>query len=271
MKLSIITICYNIKEDIVRTCESIVNQTWQDFEWIVIDGASTDGTLEVLEKYKDRINIFISEKDEGIYDAMNKGILKASGKYLNFMNGGDEFNNEEVLIKAFSSIKDSDVYYGYVNYINLKKNRNKILFFPEYLPTDFFLQEHLNQQSTFIKKELFEKYGLYNTVDPNFTEVEKFIFYKRNNVQFELLPLVIANFYIGGYNSENAENISKNICKHYTYEELLSIKPSEIMFSSTSYSLFEFIPLLKKVRSKNKIKYFLFSILPILTIRTRSS
>ena len=90
MQLSIVTVCYNEK-DIGRTCESIVSQSCQDFEWIVVDGGSTDGSLEVIKHYKERIDILISEPDNGIYDAMNKGIRLAKGKWINFMNGGDTF------------------------------------------------------------------------------------------------------------------------------------------------------------------------------------
>ena len=90
MQLSIATVCYNEK-DIGRTCESIVSQSCQDFEWIVVDGGSTDGSLEVIKHYKERIDILISEPDNGIYDAMNKGIRLAKGKWINFMNGGDTF------------------------------------------------------------------------------------------------------------------------------------------------------------------------------------
>ena len=97
-KLSIITICYN-EPNIEKTCESIINQTWQDFEWIVIDGGSTDGTLEILNKYKTRINKLISEPDKGIYNALNKGIKFAKGEWLNFMNGGDRFCDNLVLEK----------------------------------------------------------------------------------------------------------------------------------------------------------------------------
>lgn len=90
MQLSIVTVCYNEK-DIGRTCESIVSQSCQDFEWIVVDGGSTDGSLEIIKHYKERIDILISEPDNGIYDAMNKGIRLAKGKWINFMNGGDTF------------------------------------------------------------------------------------------------------------------------------------------------------------------------------------
>ena len=99
--LSIITICYNIKDEIERTCKSIVNQTWQDFEWIVVDGGSIDGTVEVLKKYQDRMSVLISEPDNGLYNAMNKGIVHAKGEWLNFMNGGDEYAVTDALERVF--------------------------------------------------------------------------------------------------------------------------------------------------------------------------
>ncbi len=222
-KLSIITICYNIKDEIARTCESIVNQTWQDFEWIVVDGGSTDGTLEVLEKYKSRINIFISEKDEGIYDAMNKGILKASGEYLNFMNGGDEFYQENVLNETISYIKNADIYYGCVNNIHEDK-REEIVFFPEYLASDFFLRSNINHQSTFIKKKLFEIYGLYNPIKLHFSEVEKWILYYKNNAYFVFIPVIIANYYLGGFSKKHIVQRTISKSEYFTASEKLAHK-----------------------------------------------
>jgi putative colanic acid biosynthesis glycosyltransferase len=91
MRYSIITVCRNNLNGLQRTCESIEAQSFSDFEWIVIDGASTDGTVEFMtNKVQDNISFF-SEPDEGLYDAMNKGIDKASGDYLIFMNSGDQF------------------------------------------------------------------------------------------------------------------------------------------------------------------------------------
>ena len=111
--LTIITVCFNIKDEIERTCQSIVNQTWQNFEWIVIDGGSTDGTVDILKKYSDRINILVSEPDKGIYNAMNKGIKLSHGEWLNFMNGGDRFTSNDVLKEVFSGKEYSaDVLYG---------------------------------------------------------------------------------------------------------------------------------------------------------------
>ncbi len=96
MKLSIITICKNEFPFIIDTCESIVKQTFQDFEWIVIDGGSTDGSLDIFNKYNDKINFFTSIKSPGIYKSMNTGIENANGEFIIFMNGGDMFYNNNV-------------------------------------------------------------------------------------------------------------------------------------------------------------------------------
>ena len=120
MKLSIITVCLNEK-NIERTCKSIVSQTFADFEWIVIDGKSNRNTLNKIKKYKNKISVFISEPDAGIYDAMNKGILSATGDYISFMNAGDTYFSKYALEKVFSKPKDQDIIYGDVNIIKNRK------------------------------------------------------------------------------------------------------------------------------------------------------
>ena len=91
MRLSIITVNYNNREGLVRTARSVVEQTFYDFEWIVVDGGSTDGSVGVIQEYADRIAWSVSEPDGGIYEAMNKGLDRASGKYVQFLNSGDSF------------------------------------------------------------------------------------------------------------------------------------------------------------------------------------
>lgn len=96
-KFSIITINYNNKEGLRKTIESVVGQSFRDFEYIIIDGGSTDGSIEVIKEYAGKVDYWVSEPDKGIYHAMNKGVLQAHGEYLNFMNSGDEFYNNGVL------------------------------------------------------------------------------------------------------------------------------------------------------------------------------
>lgn len=110
-KLSVITVVHNGVGDIERTMLSVLNQTYPDIEYIIVDGLSVDGTLAVIEKYQDRIKL-LSEKDEGIYDAMNKGLALATGDYVLFMNSGDEIYSPDTVAKVFSAAKDADIYYG---------------------------------------------------------------------------------------------------------------------------------------------------------------
>ncbi|NEQ54788.1 MAG: glycosyltransferase [Leptolyngbya sp. SIO3F4] len=110
---TIVTIVYNDKNGIEQTIQSVINQSFKDFEYIVIDGASNDGTVEIINKYKNEIDVFISEPDEGIYDAMNKGIKLSNGEWINFMNSGDFFFDDQVLTMLYEK-KDNnfDAMYG---------------------------------------------------------------------------------------------------------------------------------------------------------------
>ncbi|EPR65761.1 glycosyltransferase family 2 protein [Cyclobacterium qasimii] len=113
-KISIITVCYNCVNDISLTIESVLSQSYPEIQFIVIDGGSTDGTLEVINKYSDKIDVFISEPDKGIFDAMNKGLKYVSGEWVNFMNAGDKFYNSSVLHSIFynKNYNDFGVLYG---------------------------------------------------------------------------------------------------------------------------------------------------------------
>ena len=111
-KLSVITVVYNNVKNVERTLLSVLNQTYTNIEYIIVDGLSTDGTLDILKKYKDKISRLISEKDEGIYDAMNKGLAVATGDYVLFMNSGDEIYSSDTVANLFATAEDADIYYG---------------------------------------------------------------------------------------------------------------------------------------------------------------
>lgn len=116
IKISIITVSFNAVNVIEDTILSIINQTYPNIEYIIIDGGSTDGTIEIIKKYEDKISYWISESDSGIYDAMNKGIDKATGEWINFMNAGDGYDNPNVLKnisdKNFFQLTHYQVLYG---------------------------------------------------------------------------------------------------------------------------------------------------------------
>ena len=112
MKLSIITVNYNDAEGLERTIKSVISQTFQDYEFIIIDGGSTDGSVDVINKYESFVDYWVSEPDGGIYPGMNKGLRQAKGEYLNFMNGGDWYHSSDVLEKIFALNTDADIITG---------------------------------------------------------------------------------------------------------------------------------------------------------------
>ena len=121
-RLSVITIVYNNAADIERTMLSVLGQTYGNIEYIIVDGLSTDGTLDIVKKYKDKLAKLISEQDEGIYDAMNKGLTAATGDYVLFMNSGDEFYSSETVADVFATEAGADIYYGETEMIDAKGN-----------------------------------------------------------------------------------------------------------------------------------------------------
>jgi glycosyltransferase involved in cell wall biosynthesis len=114
MKLSIITINYNNKAGLQKTIDSVICQTWKDYEWIIIDGGSTDGSKELIEQYQQHFAYWCSEPDKGVYNAMNKGVEHAHGMYVSFMNSGDVFHDGDVLANVFSKALHGDILIGQV-------------------------------------------------------------------------------------------------------------------------------------------------------------
>lgn len=159
VKISIITVCLNEADALASTCDSIRSQRYPNLEWIVIDGVSTDGSLDLLRDYEDCITYLVSEPDDGIYDAMNKGIGLSSGDYLLFLNAGDKLADPDVLysVKPYS---DVGIIYGDIEVTS--NGTSEVLEFPQKLPEDFLIKKMMPHQSSFIKKSLFYKYGLYD-------------------------------------------------------------------------------------------------------------
>ena len=116
-KISVVTVCYNAVRDIEKTILSVINQTYPNIEYIIIDGGSKDGTMDIVNRYKDKIDAIVSEPDKGIYDAMNKGIDRATGEWINFMNADDWFNDNDSVLNVFEAVKGNyDVVYGDAKY-----------------------------------------------------------------------------------------------------------------------------------------------------------
>ena len=173
MKYSIITINYNNKDGLKKTIESVIQQTYRDFEYIVIDGGSTDGSADVLKEYNTHITYWVSEPDKGIYNAMNKGIIIATGDYLNFLNSGDTFYSNDVLKQVSECGFETDMIIGKDYHYDSNSHRGFATINPPRLSMLTFYIQTLPHQSTFFKRELF-KNSLY---DENLRMVSDIKFY----------------------------------------------------------------------------------------------
>lgn len=161
--LSVITIVYNNVKAIERTMLSVLNQTYPHIEYLVIDGASTDGTTAVIEKYQNRLAKFVSEPDKGIYDAMNKGLVLATGDYVLFMNSGDELYDSCTVAEVFATAADADIYYGETemyndNWESLGQRRHQV---PEKFDwKSFKYGMSISHQAIYIKRAITTPYDL---------------------------------------------------------------------------------------------------------------
>lgn len=211
MKYSIITVNYNNKEGLCKTIESVIHQTYRDFEFIVIDGGSTDGSVEVLKEYDAQIDYWVSEPDGGIYQGMNKGIKKATGEYLNFMNSGDCFFSSDILEKVSNYNSNADFIVGKDYHYNTKAHQGHASIQPPRTTMIHFFVATIDHQSSFIKRELF-KDSLY---DENHRLVSDWIFFTEKIVkeqkQVEFIPDIVCRREEGGLSEQQWENNRKEI------------------------------------------------------------
>ena len=262
MQLSIVTVCYNEK-DIGRTCESIVSQSCQDFEWIVVDGGSTDGSLEVIKHYKERIDILISEPDNGIYDAMNKGIRPAA-----------------------------DVIYGDFNRMlpdgGVRKSE-----FPDVVDKVFFYNKSVNHQASFIRSRLFRRFGMYDETFRIAADMDKWLMFVNNGCLFRHWERYVANFYLDGISSTHKQLLAEELgCIHEkrygrreekTVLQKISSRRDFLLFDifplleiddknagqTTVCKLFGVLPVYRKVSKHGKVRHYLFGFIPFLKIRQK--
>ncbi len=194
MKISVITINYNDREGLAKTMESVLSQTARlgvDYEYIVVDGGSSDGSAEVMAQYADKLAYGVSEPDGGIFNAMNKGIKAASGDYLNFMNAGDYFAAPDVLERVVKKLDGKDFYIGHQQ--NLKPHAHLIKA-PRRISACSLVVQPLPHQATFIRSALLKVRG-YNEQFKVIADWEQMVVeFLVNNRTYERLDFVVACF-----------------------------------------------------------------------------
>ncbi|MEO6719099.1 MAG: glycosyltransferase family 2 protein [Ferruginibacter sp.] len=203
--LSIITVNYNNATGLQKTLQSVFAQTFTGYEYIIIDGGSTDRSKALIGEYADRLAYWVSEKDNGVYDAMNKGISIAKGNYTMFLNSGDFLLDENVLLKFSNQPveRKAAIYYGNMK-IEAENNTMKAHTYPPLLTLDFWEHYTINHQASFIKTLLFKELGLYDT---GYTLAADYAFFLKCFVygkQFEHIDHELVYYKSDGLSSVNS-------------------------------------------------------------------
>jgi len=212
MKISIITVVRNNVATINDAIESVLSQTYKNIEYIIVDGASTDGTVEVVQGYTNKIDKFISEKDQGLYDAMNKGIGLATGDVIGILNSDDVYFDKNVLENIVNTFRDKqlDSVFGDLYYVN-KDDLNKIVRY--WKSSDFKLGSfakgwHPPHPAFFVKKDIYEKYGMFDLqlkVSADFDLMLRFL--EKYQISSMYLPKILVKMRIGGESNSSLKNI----------------------------------------------------------------
>ena len=212
MIVSIITICFNNEVDILQTLESVVNQSYKKIEYIIIDGGSTDGSMEIIRRYSHYVSKIVSEKDAGIYDAINKGISLSTGGIVGLIHAGDILFDNNVISKIaynFHENPDLEAIYGHSMIISGEKiiRINKSSKFSKAKFKYGWMPSH---QSFYAKRILFERYGLYNLkykIAADYELLLRFLYV--NNINVSNIDEYIIKFRLGGTSTKSLKNIIK--------------------------------------------------------------
>ena len=241
MKISIITSVYNNKDQIADAIDSVLSQTHKNIEYIIIDGASTDGTVDVIKSYGNKIDVFISEKDEGIYSGLNKGIQLATGDIIGFLHSDDFYLHDRILEMVAEKFKqkDCDGVYGDLIYVD-KKDTNRVV---RHWNSGKFDYENLKKgwmpphPAFFLKKSVYEEFGLYDTnfkISADYNFILKVLSSQKLKVCY--LPNVLYVMRLGGMSNKNLRNLIRK-----SKEDLKALRHNNVG---------NIISLIKKITSK---------------------
>ncbi|WP_457747002.1 glycosyltransferase family 2 protein [Sulfurimonas sp.] len=221
MKVSIITVVYNNKSTISDAIESVLTQTYKNIEYIIVDGASSDGTVDVIKSYGDKINKFVSEPDNGLYDAMNKGIELATGDVVGILNSDDFYVDRFVIDKIVKEFKEKKVDSVYADLVYVKpENLEKIVRYydsSKFHPSKFAYGWMPAHPTFFVKKWVYEKYGRFKTDYKIAADYEILVrFLEKYKINYFYLDEVIVKMRMGGISTRGFKSnyiLNKEIIK----------------------------------------------------------
>jgi glycosyltransferase involved in cell wall biosynthesis len=235
IKISIITINYNHKDGILKTIESVANQTYQNIEYIVVDGGSNDGSVDVIKKYENKITNWVSEKDNGIYNAMNNGWQKATGEFCLFLNSGDYLCNNDVIKNAAEAIgkNEADIFFGDLM-VNDPRKGTYTIEFREYPTLYYMYRTFFPHQASFIKRNVLEEL---NAFQEEYKIIADRVFFIKSilaSKKFYLLKFSISYFELGGV-SNSGLNIHQDERKRLIENDFPFISLENKNFENLKY------------------------------------
>lgn len=232
--VTVVTPCFNSEKTIAKTLESIASQTYQNMEYIIVDGGSTDDTLAVIESYRNRLpkkTIVISEKDQGIYDAMNKGIKRASGELIGVVNSDDWYEPDTIsqVISHYQKAELEVVYGLQRTYLN-GKEKATFIYHHDFLP-----QQMITHPTCFVTKKAYEKLGLFDLQYRSAADYDLMLrFYQSKQVTFTPVLKVLSNFQLGGMSSSQV-GVRENALVRYRYGYLSKKRYYFVIWKSHLY------------------------------------
>lgn len=213
MKISIITVCFNSEKTISSTINSVLNQRYKNIEYIIVDGNSTDKTLEIINKYKHKVDFIISEPDFGIYDAINKGILISTGEIIGILNSDDVFSSPNIVSAVFEQFRlnqNIDAIIGNVSFINSNNKIVRKISSKNWKPFYFKWGIMPPHPSFYCKKIYFEKIGMYCLkfdIASDFDLMLRFLYI--NNIKYQHLNINMVNMRMGGKSTQGIKSLIK--------------------------------------------------------------
>ena len=228
MKISIITSVYNNQETIAEAIVSVLSQTYPNIEYIIVDGGSSDNTVDIIKSYQDRLSTFISEPDKGIYDGLNKGINLATGDVIGFLHSDDLYENNTVIEKvAQAFIKNNiDSVYGDLTYVN-KSDPSKII---RFWRSGDFTHKKLGygwmppHPTFFVRRFIYQNYGLFDTNFKIAADYDLMLrFLGKNKISTYYLPSVLIKMRVGGASNKSLKNVLRK-----SSEDLQAMKNNNI-------------------------------------------
>ena len=271
MKLSIITINFNNRDGLRKTIESVVNQTWRDFEYIIIDGGSKDGSVEVIKEFADRIDYWVSEPDKGIYNAMNKGIAVANGEYCQFLNSGDTLSDTNVAKCIASELDGKAIYFARTRFMDTFET----ITIPQQITMRTLYKRSLPHPSSYIQRQLLLKFPY----DETLRIVSDWKFWIQaiilENCSYDILDLIAVDFDTNGISAKQ-KNIAlterdvvlKQLLPHRVYIDYFH-EINGINYTDTDYDKL-FIEIRKR-NYRKPIYTFVVGLLRIIAVFVKSA